>query len=335
MKFLVRCDSSIKIGTGHVVRCLHLAEMILKKQHEVFFVCKELTGNIISLIEEKQIKVVRLPSSLNFENELAHIDQILSVEKPDFVILDHYYLPLSWEKTIKSHSIPLLVIDDSFSKLHECDFFINQNFVTETKNIGTKGNFIGPEYALLSAEFLQSRPSKKINQTIKKILIFFGGTDPNGDTMKYLQMIKNIGLKYQFNVVVGKNNPYIPQIKTLIDGWDDVILHIQTNKMSVLMQQADLFIGAGGTVTWERCFLGLPALVISTADNQEEIARCLDRYGIHKYLGKSNVINEQLFKVTLLSIINNPELRNDMSSRSLSLNVSSKIQNIINTITKS
>lgn len=333
MKFLVRCDSSIKIGTGHVVRCLHLAEMILKKQHEVFFVCKELTGNIISLIEEKQIKVIRLPGDLLPENEPKHIGNILNEENPDFIILDHYYLPLSWELVINSRSIPLMIIDDSFSRQHTCDFFLNQNYVNEYKHIGKQKNFIGPEYAVLSSDFLNSPiPERSFNE-VKKILVFFGGTDPRGDTYRYLKTIKKQKYNLEINVVLGKTNLDIPKIQTLVEDWSNVKLHIQTKDMSSLMRDSDLYIGAGGTVTWERAYMGLPALCIAVADNQIEIAQAMAQNGIHMFLGSSDEIKEDDFIQSLESILNNHKARKILSEKSLKLKVSSKLHEMINIIT--
>jgi UDP-2,4-diacetamido-2,4,6-trideoxy-beta-L-altropyranose hydrolase len=49
--------------------------------------------------------------------------------------------------------------------------------------------------------------------------------------------------------------------------------------MAQLMAEADVAIGAGGSASWERCSVGLPALAVVTADNQRRVIEDLCDFG--------------------------------------------------------
>jgi RimJ/RimL family protein N-acetyltransferase len=56
--------------------------------------------------------------------------------------------------------------------------------------------------------------------------------------------------------------------------------HVQSARMADLMAAADLAIGAGGVSTWERCCVGLPALVVAVAPNQVDVVEQAARHGL-------------------------------------------------------
>ena len=88
----------------------------------------------------------------------------------------------------------------------------------------------------------------------------------------------------QVDVVVGAHNPYSEQIQKACIS-HGFVYHEQTLRIAELMADADLAIGAGGSASWERCCLGLPALLVALAENQIEIAKALDSIGACVYLG--------------------------------------------------
>lgn len=86
-----------------------------------------------------------------------------------------------------------------------------------------------------------------------------------GQALTALIEIAQEGL--EVDVVLGAQHPQRAAIESLCQT-QGYRCHVQTSRMAELMASADLAIGAGGTATWERCSLGLPTLVLSTADNQ-------------------------------------------------------------------
>lgn len=346
MKILIRVDSSYLMGTGHIIRCLTLAELLRKRGKTVTFVSRILDGNIISLIEEKQFKVIKLdpPSSIvlgdqydkmrgvELSKEIQEMISVLNAVSPDWVIVDHYGLSIEWEDSIRSWGVKLFSIDDLLRK-HNCDAILDQNFHIHPnvyKDLVPLNSlhFVGQEYALLNSNFFETLPRKRDFNSIREILIFFGGTDPSGETLKCVEALEELD-QFHFHVVVGKSNPSLIEIKKICSRLSNFTLHIQIDYMSKLMNQVDLYIGSGGTITWERCYLGLPGICISVAENQTQIAELLGAKLVHKYLGESKNISKNDYKKSLMILIKHPLEVETYSSNSLKLNIGTHISKVL------
>lgn len=325
MNILIRCDSSYAIGTGHVFRCLVLAIALRKSGRNVIFACQNLEGNIISSIEEKQFKVIV------FEQNVEDLSEIIFQFSPSWVIVDHYDLGISWERKVQDAGVRLFVIDDLYRK-HMCSSILNQNSeINRFLRDESVSYFLGPEYVLLSEQFFEL-PIRKRDFNffgMKKILVFFGGADSRNETMRVLKLIPKMDKDLHFVVVIGKNNPHYESVKNVTSSLSNVELHFNTSRMHELLNQADLFLGAGGTVTWERCYLGLPAICVSVAENQEAIAQDLHDRGVHYYLGRAEDITDQQYLKIVKKICSDTEVMKNFHINSIALKVATKFNKII------
>ena len=106
--------------------------------------------------------------------------------------------------------------------------------------------------------------------------------------------IRAVALASDFtaDVIVGGSNVQRDVIRAMCDGKDWLQYHCQVDNMAEFMAQSDLMLGAGGTTTWERCYLGLPSLVTAIADNQLQSCETCAQAGIYTYLGQANAITE-------------------------------------------
>lgn len=347
MKVIIRTDSSFNIGTGHVVRSLALAKQLREQGLTVSFACRLLDGNIINLIEEKQFKVIKLstPSApiisdkiydiwrgVTEEFEIEEFSKVIIAEKPEWIIVDHYSLSSNWETKVKNLGSKLFVIDDLYRN-HICDAFLDQNTLKlaskyqELTPVSSK-LFLGPKYALLSAGFLALTPPERKFSKVSRILAFFGGSDLTGETLKLMNTLYGKSLDYEFDIVVGKINRSIDKISELCKKDTRFTLHIQTPFMANLMEKADIFIGAGGTTNWEKCYMGLPSICITTAENQVQIAKDLDEMNIHKYLGHWDTLSGDEILKALEEIADNQRLRTLYSANSYNLGVGSLTSSI-------
>jgi UDP-2,4-diacetamido-2,4,6-trideoxy-beta-L-altropyranose hydrolase len=346
MKILIRCDSSLLIGTGHLMRCLNLAEYLSDPSVEIIFVVRELEGNVNHLLREKQFQFITIPVSsydvkpLNqYEKflgvpqveEIQQFTEVLIKEKPDWVVVDHYSLGIEWEKIVRARGSKVLVIDDLFRE-HCCDGFLDQNFhhnhyqklfgdYTQTRL------FLGPHYALLGQQF-QIEKAKKHAGRVRRILVFFGGVDLENETSRFLQLLPDLSDELVYEVIIGSKNPHTKEISNLADDNPRINLHIQTNRMAEIMATSDLFIGAGGSVTWERCFLGLPAACIAVAENQVAMSESLAKIKAHVYLGSSHMISKEKYIKQIRELIASESKREELRLKSLSLQVSSKLKEL-------
>lgn len=348
MKILFRCDSSTSIGTGHIIRCLTLATSLEASGHTALFVCRNLDGNIINLIEEKQFKVISLPApSAPFESknlydqwravplnqEITELRAIIERENPQWIVVDHYGLPVEWETNFRNQNTRIFVIDDIFRE-HRCDALLDQNFhFDHSKKLNTNEEaklFLGPRYALLSNQFLKVSPSVKSSNEVKQTLVFFGGTDPQGETLRFIKIIKKNHLSGNFQILAGSSNPHLNEITHETSQSNNMTLIIQTKNMSELMNSSDLFIGAGGSTSWERCYLGLPSIIVSIAENQEVFSENLAKADCQIYLGPTNRIDENDYLKAIKMITENAGLREKLSFNSLNLQVGTLTKELVN-----
>ena len=327
MNLIIRADASVQIGTGHVMRCLTLADELRGCGAEAVFVCREFDGNLCSYMEEKGYIVHRLPVSNeqehNIEDNLKHsawlgadwqtdAGQVEKIIKsldthPDWLLVDHYALDERWEEYLRPYVKKIMVIDDLADRAHDCDLLLDQNFY---ENLESRYNglvptsckkLLGPKYALLRPEFREARKNlRKRDGHVRRIMIFFGGSDPTNETTKALEAIRMLNRPdIAVDVVVGSANPNKDKINELCAGMTNVIYHCQVSNMAKLMADADLFIGGGGSVTWERCCLWLPSLIISTARNQNAIAVGCDQAGIGIHINKSKDISPHQIQIEI------------------------------------
>jgi len=309
MKIYIRTDSSTEIGTGHVMRCLTLADILRGKGAEVKFICRDLPGNISDFIEKKGYFVYRLPyqgRKIGQKNCYAHwlgADWSIDAEQTkdiirqnnliDWLIIDHYAIDINWERKLRPYVKKIMVIDDLANRPHDCDLLLDQNFYEDLEKRYDKlvpghcVKLLGPKYALLRPEFIAARKKVKVRDgRVKRILVFFGGSDPTNETAKALEAIRMLNRPDIItDVVVGSANPRKEQIRLMCQSIQNTNFYCQVDNMALLMARADLAIGAGGGTTWERCCLGLPTIAISVADNQKEVLNVLHKYGVLWNLG--------------------------------------------------
>ena len=327
MNIFFRCDSSSIIGTGHVVRTLNLAIALKDRNHSITFICKNLLGNISELIISQGFDVINL--------EERETEDYLKRHTPQWMIVDHYDLGEDWEKMVRALGIKLFVIDDIFRK-HSCDVLLDQNFHLEHRDkvescleYQTK-RFLGPEFAILSKFFLDLVPSKKRpNESCSKVVVFFGGIDNNGETLKLLQNQKLKSSKLFFSIIIGNKNPARDKISALAEDIKNVNLKVQIHNMAEVLSDTDLFIGAGGTTTWERCYYGIPSVCVATAKNQIDVAKDLAEAEIHQFLGTSNILSADDYLVAIENLANDYNRRVLYSNNSYDLKVAKKFNQLL------
>jgi UDP-2,4-diacetamido-2,4,6-trideoxy-beta-L-altropyranose hydrolase len=294
VRIAIRVDASLQIGAGHFMRCLTLADALNQRGTEICFICRHLPEYLRAMLSEKGYEFIALKGTLceGLLNELPHshwlgVRQLLDAQETikaisdrvwDWLVVDHYALDFHWEKELRSIAKHVLVIDDIADRIHDCDILLDQNFYFNMADryVGRVPHhcklLLGPRYAILRKEFHQQRQSVKPRSGIvKRVLIFFGGMDADNYTAQAIKTLVKLGIpNLHVDVIVGVQHPCLREIK-LLCAMHGYFCHVQINQVASLMADADLAIGAGGSTTWERCCLGLPALVISLANNQDQL----------------------------------------------------------------
>lgn len=333
-----RTDASTSIGTGHVMRCLTLAGVLKEKGATVFFICREHDGHLCNLIEDRGFSVYRLSGLLNpavpshvhspyhapwlgvsWEMDAEQTVKILNAigEKPDFLIVDHYALDERWEKQVRSFVHRIFVIDDLADRMHDCDLLLDQNIVLnmhsryEGKIPKTCRLMLGPRFTLLQSVYADLHVRVPPRESpVRRILIFFGGVDRDNLTQVAIEAV--IGLNrsdIEVDVVLSERSPYRSQVEKMLKELPGFRLYGDLPSLASLIVKADLAIGAAGVTSWERLCLGLPALVITTAENQISNAEGLEYYGLIKWIGSSEKITAERISEHLKKLIIKEEIR--------------------------
>jgi UDP-2,4-diacetamido-2,4,6-trideoxy-beta-L-altropyranose hydrolase len=346
MDVLIRADASLAMGQGHVMRCLTLAGTLREQGLMATFVCREHPGNLCDFIEAQGFPVKRLPmpgAALlpeagtgyaawlggTWADDAAQTRAVIEQAgaRPHWLVVDHYGLDARWENSLRASMGRIMVIDDLADRPHDADLLLDQNLYPDME--GRYAGLIkadciqllGPKHALLRREFMEAREHLRSRDgSIRRVLIFFGGSDATNETGKALDAMAMLNLpEVDFDIVVGAANPRRDQLAARCEAWPHVRFHCQISHMSELMSAADLSLGAGGSTTWERCATGLPSLVISVADNQVAIARGVDQAKAQRYLGADNEVSAHVLASAITALQDNPKVLQDMSTSALAL----------------
>ena len=315
LKIVFRTDSSLKIGNGHVMRCLAMAEALKAQGAKCHFISRAHPGHLISVIRQRGFAITSLPETItdrtadNFvasaeSFELGHTNWlgcdwetdakqtrvILANLHPDWLVVDHYAIDQRWEIALKPFYKKLMVIDDLADRPHACDLLLDQNLgrksdaYTQLTPSSCKV-LSGSQFALLRPEFAVMRPyslQRRHRPILKHLLISMGGVDSLNTTGKVLEVLKLCSMPQDLsiNVVMGLNAPWQQDVSVKAKSmpWPTNV-YVNVSDMAKQMTDSDLVIGAAGTTSWERCCLGVPSLMIVLADNQREIGESLARFG--------------------------------------------------------
>lgn len=343
MRIAFRTDAASQIGTGHFMRCLTLADALKQCGARIRFISRELPVHLRNMLVTKGMELVSLEGNVVGSlptDELAHAHwlgagqvqdaeatiQALSDQTWDWLIVDHYALDARWESAMRQTTKKIMVIDDIADRKHDCDVLLDQNFYADmqTRYVGKVPAhcqlLLGPRYALLRDEFRKLHEQVQPRTgSVKRILIFFGGVDADNYTglaIEALAGLSDNGL--HVDVVIGTQHPCCLEIETncAVQGF---VCHIQTDRMAELMAAADLAIGAGGSASWERCCLGLPALLVALAENQINIAKALDLIGACIYIGELKSTDMLIMRNAVDNLLRNQDQLMALSRKAYSL----------------
>lgn len=322
-----RADASLDMGTGHVMRCLTLADAMREQGYACHFICREHPGNLIEFIRAQGHQAYSLtcpPMVVNScskddGSSLAHAawlaasqhedavacQELLEQIKPQWLVVDHYALDSRWEQMLKPYYGQLMVIDDLADRSHQCDLLLDQTFGRSaedyTARVPANCNVLcGTHFALLRPEFAKMRMQslqRRKNPEVKHILVTMGGVDSANTTGSILDGLDKADLPdgCEVTVVMGTSAPWLDSVRqqAASTSYPTTVLAGVSN-MARLMTDSDLTIGAAGSTSWERCCLGLPAVMLVLADNQELVAAGLQAAGAVVVLPSADAIDVEL-----------------------------------------
>ncbi|MFH1422051.1 MAG: UDP-2,4-diacetamido-2,4,6-trideoxy-beta-L-altropyranose hydrolase [Planctomycetota bacterium] len=320
---LFRADANTQIGTGHVMRCLALAQAWQDAGGSVTFAMCDDNPVIEKRLKSENFSVSKIESKYGSAEDAYETIKIAQNINAEWIVVDGYHFGSAYQKIIKNAGLRLLFVDDNgHSDYYYADIVLNQNIHAQEEMYEKREAYtrllLGTKYVLLRREFLKWRKWKReIPEVARKLLVTLGGGDPDNVTLKVIQSLQQVKVeKLESIVVVGGNNPHFDQLHEAVRNSS---IHIQlkrdVNNISELMAWADMAVAAAGTTSWELCFFGLPSLLIILAENQRFIAEYLNEIGAAKTLGRHYKLVVKTLTKSLISLLTKRKRRYKMCKR--------------------
>jgi UDP-2,4-diacetamido-2,4,6-trideoxy-beta-L-altropyranose hydrolase len=315
VKVAFRADASLAIGSGHILRCLTLADSLRLRGIQSVFLCRDHVGHLHHVVQERGYSILSLGGANTTSQANTPYVQWLGVDSQrdaddtrirlaglsvDWLVVDHYGIDATWEHSLKASCGRIIALDDLANRNHSVDALLDQNLgktVADYASLvpSTCKMLLGPNFALLRPEFATLRTkslARREQGELRRILITMGGVDLQNATSEVLEALKlwapSVNLKV--TVVMGHSAPWrdlVIQKAGNMPYPTEVMLNVQ--RMGDLMCDADLAIGAAGSTAWERCCLGLPTLQLVLAENQRPISDALNNAGAAIFIDRTNL----------------------------------------------
>lgn len=291
--YVIRADGNAKIGAGHLMRCLTIAEALAQRvdREEILFLCAdELSAE---LVQTNDFAVHVLGTDYRcMEQELPLWEQ-LDI-KTDVILVDSYYVTNHYLRVLRQFGVTIL-LDDMQEDDFPVDVVINYNAFAEEKNyrelyrhINTKC-YVGAAYVPLRPQFANC--SYRVRDEVRNVLITTGGGDVDNIVGAILEKVVETentlptSIKLNYHLIIGGFNPHFEELKRRAADNPRISLYHDVKNMAELMQRCDLAITAGGTTVYELAAVGVPFVCFSYAENQERLVRYVGERGIAGYAG--------------------------------------------------
>ncbi len=320
---VVRADATVALGTGHVMRCLALAQAWQDQGGGCVFVLAEPNPAVAERLRAEGIEVVTLPASPGSAEDAAQLIELAREKQASWVVVDGYHFCAEYQRALKDAGLKQLFVDDSgHAETYCADLVLDQNaHARESFYRHREPNtrlLLGTRYALLRREFAPWRDWKReIAPVGRKVLVTMGGSDPENVTSLAIHALRRVKVpEVEAVVVVGGSNTNLEAIEqAVLRSALPIKLQKRVTKMAELMAWADVAVCGAGTTCWEMCLLGLPAILIDLAANQRPVAAELDRRGAAIHLGPSRELSIAEVAGKLEWILTSEEPRAAISER--------------------
>lgn len=316
MRVLLRADASSAIGTGHVMRCVALADALLDRGHHVAMASAELVDGPRGVLARRGIEVL----SLSDIGDAEELTAVAAVHGADWIVLDGYGFDADFVARVRTATIRTLLIDDRAAlERYDADLVLNQNAHASPGSyggrIGGARLLLGPKFALLRREFLgYLGTDHALRPRVTRLLLTFGGTDPARATERVVGSLAPLAKRVPITVVIGGGNRRADSLMFDLAGAEGIDVVRAPDDMPVLMAAADLAVSSASSTIWELAFMGIPSLLVVTADNQVPIADSLQRLGLARSLGPLESLDDVKLRAEVLSLAADTNARGRMAA---------------------
>ena len=338
----IRVDASATIGTGHLKRCMSLAQALAEIGAEVRFVCRRIDNVAAQLLDMQASTAHWLPAPTKaFTPELnapphavwagvpQELDaqdtaQALSTWSPHWVVVDHYAFDARWHGAVRgalgcgAQGLRVLVIDDTADRALDAEALLDHNWAHDHRakyadRLQREPLWLcGPRFALLARAY-QGAARYRFHDAVRSVGIFMGGTDPGGVSARVLTACRSAGFAGPVEVVSTSANPHLAALQDARQRDGRTTLTLDQPDLAAFFARHDLQIGAGGGATWERCCIGAPTVAMALVANQSAVVPGLAA------LGAVRAADEATLPGVLRELIADPIVRRALAKQAAAL----------------
>jgi UDP-2,4-diacetamido-2,4,6-trideoxy-beta-L-altropyranose hydrolase len=261
---LFRADASPEIGIGHVQRCLSVGRVLSARGWTAAFASTEPTKPAVPALENSGFAVLTVGGGQEAEIEAMRRHWPRGAE---VLVVDHYGRDAGFERAVRGFARRIVAIDDLPSRPHDADLLVDPTAgrnAQEYRDLLPPGARIraGADFIMLRPEVVgEPRPHRTIPPPGRRLVIAFGGSDPDGLTMRAVEALRDARLaEIEAVVIVGAANPHAaaiaagapPHVRVLANPPD----------LPALMANADIALAGSGTMAWEFAYFGVPSILV-------------------------------------------------------------------------
>jgi len=323
MTLLIRTDASEVIGTGHVMRCIALAQAWMARGGRATFALATCASGLDARLQSEGLEVIYLPVKPGSTDDAVHTVDLAQQLDVRWIVVDGYHFSADYQRVIKAAGVRLLFVDDyGHAEHYYADLVLNQNSYASKELYASREPYsrllLGTHYTLLRREFWPWRGwQRAIPAVARKILVTLGGSDSGNVTFTVLQALRRLKQPdLEIRIVAGPANPHRYVLLEEVERVPGAMhLLTQVTDMPELMAWADLAVSAAGSTCWELAFMGVPLVAIIVADNQQYIAESMAQANVALNAGWYTDLSSVALAAAVTNLLAAPDMRRRMSDR--------------------
>lgn len=323
---LIRADTGAQVGTGHVMRCLALAQAWQTMGGAACFALAPAAPALEERLRAEGMGVARVSSQPGSASDSEETIALAREAQAAWIVVDGYAFGAEYQQAVAGSGMRLLFVDDNGHAQHYwADLVLNQNIYAEDalypNREGTTALLLGTPYALLRKEFWSRQGwERRTGKAAPNLLVTLGGEDAGNVTEQVLQAIEHLDVAgLTVRVVVGGGNPHHEALKervaAMAAGGATFELLANVANMAELMAWADVAVAAAGSTCWELAFMQVPAVLLILADNQRENAAALGTAEVAVNLGDCRDLAQVDLEAALTHLLGDAAARQAMAHR--------------------
>jgi UDP-2,4-diacetamido-2,4,6-trideoxy-beta-L-altropyranose hydrolase len=343
MNLLFRTDASVSIGTGHLMRCLALAQAWQDKGGRALFAMAQTTPAIQTRLASEHCEELSITSEPGSNGDANQTIAFAREHQAAWIVVDGYQFDANYQRALKAAGCKILFVDDyGHAAPYSADVVLNQNASASAEYYVNRDPrtrlLLGPQYCLLRREFAPWRDwSRDVSAVGRRVLVMMGGSDPENFTALVMQAVAAAEIEaLETRIVVGGSNPHFESLQRSADrNAERITIWRSVSQMAELMAWADVAISSAGTTSWELAFMQLPSVLLALVEHQWPVAEVLGASQSAISLGRVSETDERKIAQALRELLSNGKQRKEMAANGRRLVDGRGVDRVMSVLTES